>query len=192
MKRIDLKELKEKRTKAIAAFCVFMVLFLAVLILPLFSHAGEYENLYEKEIEVSNFRCEFIPKLSRYGSSSYRYFLTATDGYVYNLTGDFDYGEVVETLTKGTVATIKWYEGTLFTNYDHAEVVTVNGKEIVSYDNDEVMSWWGYLIVILVGSVLGFAVLWLYLEHLDNLKTMQEKRDRRIEKKYGKKRHEGK
>lgn len=192
MKRIDLNAIKVKRIKAFVVFGLCMALFFVVLIVPLFSTEGEYENLLEKEIEVSDFRVEYRPKFSKYSHGHYVYRLITTDGEVYSLSGDFDYDEVVETLTKGTKATIKWYKGAFLASRDFAEVVTVDGKEVVSYDNDDVISWWGYLIVSLVAVSVGLVTLLIYLSHLKHLKIKQEKRDKRIEKKYGKKQYEEK
>ena len=132
MRRKTTKELIKRNLVSIAlsGFLILAGVFLLFLSkLPVAS----YEDCREKTVTV-----DFIRYHYGYRSSGH-WELRTEDGESYNLTGSFDRSEMKESLTHGVEAQIRYWEnwrGNLF-GHKYAEEVVVNGKRIVSYNNDE-------------------------------------------------------
>ena len=99
-----------------------------------------YEFLQTKEVTVTAFKRFYGgPK-----GASYDYIRT-TDGEKYNLSGDYQRGQLQELLTEGKTVTIKWYKNEPFWRL-LVEEMYVDGERVVTYDNDKPVDWKSTLI----------------------------------------------
>ena len=183
MRRISESEFSKKKKYAYLCSALIVVLAFVLIFAPELFPSPEYNELMEKEITVSEFR-----KVHRYkGGNEYKIY--TADDEIYTLTGEFDYDEVKTILTEGTKARIKYSQNRfLFFSSDYAEEVSVNDNVIVSFDNDNGAGAGRIPLVILGVILIGIAAVNLYLRlaNIRHLREQQAKRDRRIEKKYGK------
>jgi len=135
-------------------------------------------------------RSEMKESLTHGVEAQIRYWeLRTEDGESYNLTGSFDRSEMKESLTHGVEAQIRYWEnwlGNLF-GHKYAEEVVVNGKRIVSYNNDEDQHLTALYLLSGACILFGAAGLFLFRWEVRRNRELQRKRDQRIEKKYGKK-----
>ena len=183
MRRISESEFSKKKKYAyLCSALIVLLAFVLIFALELFP-SPEYNELEEKEITISEFR-----KVHRYkGGSEYKIY--TTDDEIYTLAGNFDYDNAKSILLEGTKARIKYSQNVFFfISSNYAEEVAVNGNVIVSFDNDKGVGTGRIPLVILGVILIGIAAVNLYLrlENVRHLREQQEKRDRRIEKKYGK------
>lgn len=183
MRRKTTKDLIKRNMVGIAlsGFLIFagvFLLFLSKLPVPL------YEDYLEKTVTVDSIRYHYGYKSSDYWE------LRTEDGESYNLTGSFDRSEMKESLTHGVEAQIRYDENWLgnLSGHKYAEEVAVNGKKIVSYNNDEEDQHLTALYILSgVCILLGVTGLLLFRWEVRRNRELQRKRDQRIEKKYGKK-----
>ncbi len=180
MTRTSPKALRRRRWVAWIVLSVAVLIAFLVLFSPELFPKPTYDELSEKNVTVSSY--EWIPQYR--GGYSYRLY---TDDGTFAVTGDFDHTEAATVFQKDIVVTVKWYSNSINPFLDCAEEITVNGSVIVRYDNDDpidriplvLMS----VLIVLCGA--GYTVCsLLWTKHLQNL---ENKRDKRIEKKYGKK-----
>ncbi len=182
MRRKTTKDLVKRNLAGIAlsGFLILAGVFLLFLSkLPVAS----YEDCREKTVTVDSMRYHY-----GYISSGY-WELRTEDGESYNLTGSFDRSEMKESLTHGVEAQIRYLEnwrGNLF-GHKYAEEVVVNGKRIVSYNNDEDQHLTALYLLSGACILFGAAGLFLFRWEVRRNRELQRKRDQRIEKKYGKK-----
>lgn len=184
MRRISEGEFSKKRNYIYMSSALMLVFAFVLFFLPEIFPTAQYDELIQKQITVADFR-----RVHRYKSGN-DYIIETTENETYTLTGDFDYGEVRSILLPETKATIKYSKNRFFFGgSDYAEEVVVDGRTVVTFDNDSGIGPGRTPLVILGVILVVFAVANLYarLKHIDYLRTQQEKRDRRIEKKYGKK-----
>ena len=182
MRRISEAEFTKKRNYVYVSTALMLVFALVLFFLPELFPSPKYDELLQKEITVAEFR-----RVHRYKSGN-DYIIETTENESYNLTGDFDYGEVKNILLPETKATIKYSKNRFFfSGADYAEEVIVDGNTIVTYNNDNTIGPGRTPLVVLGIILIVVAATNLYsrLKHLNYLKAQQEKRDRRIEKKYG-------
>ena len=182
MRRKTTKELIKRNLVSIAlsGFLILAGVFLLFLSkLPV----ATYEDCRQKTVTV-----DFIRYHYGYRSSGH-WELRTKGGESYNLTGSFDRSEMKESLTHGVEAQIRYWEnwrGNLF-GHKYAEEVVVNGKRIVSYNNDEDQHLTALYLLSGACILFGAAGLFLFRWEVRRNRELQRKRDQRIEKKYGKK-----
>ena len=158
----------------IAIWCgLFVLLFPFIPPTPLDEHI-------EKEVVIS----KFDHSIGIRYAASYDYIITE-DGKKYNVTGDYIYSELDETLAKGTVAIIKYDTNDIFPYIKYAEELSVDGNKIVTYNNDAPIKWVPHIIFGLFTCLVGAASLFFYRWNIVRYRTLQAKRDARIIKKYG-------
>lgn len=179
MRKYSKKELSKRR---IVAYSVTALLFLIAVIIPflpdIFPDAA-YEELNEKKMTV-----EYISK-SHYFRGGDIYRIHTEDGRTYNISGRFECEDIKDVLVEGTDITLKWYRRFPVV-YPLAEEVSAYGNVIVSYDNDEPIERGGLIFfsaITLLIAVMCLAFNLLWTKHLQRLQNM---RDKRIDKKYGK------
>ncbi len=179
MKRISPKILRKRRVVAWLVLSVSVVIALVLVSSPELFPSPSYDALYEKTVTISSY--EAIPQYR--GGYSYRLY-TEEDG-AFTLTGKWDHNTVAGVLQHGVTATVKGYPHHLNPFLDCAEEIAVNGEVIVSYNNDDPIDrapliWLGLLFVLIGAGYTVCSLLWT-----KRLQTLEEKRDKRIEKKYG-------
>ena len=176
MKVITKKQLTKRRISAFCGFIVMLCISLFIIFLPDISETPIYDNLFVEEDVVSD-----VERVYNRGGYSYHLF---TSNKHYLISGDFDYDTLVNVLTEGTEITIKWQKHPLFIFPDGAYEVIVGEEVVVAYDNSPTPRGIFLVlgIVIIVISAIGLSISLWYINHL---KTLQEKRDKRICKKYG-------
>lgn len=159
MRRKTKTDILKKYGWYIIILYTLMILFgLFLAILPHLPHV-EYDALQTKEVTVTAFK-HFYGGLR---GTSYDYIRT-TDGEEYNLSGDYDRGNLEELLTEGTTATIKWHRNKPFRTL-LAEEMYVDGERVVTYDNDKPLDGKSFLILgscFIVYGTGGFFWLWRY------------------------------
>ena len=148
-------------------------------ILPYIAPHVGYDSLQTKEVTITKFK-------HHYGGvrgASYDYIRT-TDGDKYNISGNYQRGQLKELLTEGRTVTIKWYKNEPFWTL-LAEEIYVDGERVVTYDNDKPVDWKSPLIFgscfIALGTG-GFFVLRLFVK---TNREKQKKRNEKIHRKYG-------
>ena len=154
-------------------FSLFMVLY------PLIPQTP-YEEYTEKEVVIVKFERVHGSK----GSVSYC--IITDNGDKYTLTGEFNSAELTEVLCDGTIATVKCDDNNLFPFIKYVEEMTVNGKRLVTYNNDAPTDWTINIIVFIVSFFAGVGFLIACRKEIIRNRKQQEKRDARIIKKYGK------
>ena len=179
MKHISPKILRKRRVIAWLVWSASVVMALLLVFSPELFPPPSYDELYEKTVTVSS--CERTHQYR--GGYSYR--LYTEEDSTFTLTGTFDHDTVADMLQHGVTATVKGYPS-INPFFDCAEEITVNGEAIVSYNNDDppdriALVWLG-LFFVLIGTGYTACSLW-WAKHLQSL---EEKRNKRIEKKYGK------
>lgn len=180
MKRISMQEIKRKRVWTWCIFSLIVSFALFVSLLPVLFPQPEYNDLKSKEITVDQFL-----RYHRY-RAGYAHLMYTSDGERYYVTGDFKFSEL-ESVPSGTKATMKWSENPFCWFSDHAEEIIIDGKVVVSYNNDEPVLYGLYVVLGASIALLAGLFLWFGLGWIQHLQIKQSKRDRRIEKKYGKK-----
>ena len=181
MRRKTTKELIKRNLVGIASSGILILMGVYLLYLSKLP-VTPYEAYQEKTTTVDSVRYHY------YMSSGY-WELRTEDGECYNLTGSFQASELKEKLTPGTEVQIRYGEnwvGNLF-GYKYAEELTVNGKRIVSYNNDEDQHLTALYLLSGACILFGAAGLFLFRWEVRRNRELQRKRDQRIEKKYGKK-----
>ncbi len=178
MKRISPKALRKRRVIAWLVWSASVVMALLLVFSPELFPPPSYDELYEKTVTISSY--ERTPAYR--GGYSYRLY-TEEDG-AFAIRGTFDHDTVADVLQHGVTATVKGYPS-INPFFDCAEEITVNGEVIVSYNNDDppdriALVWLG-LFFVLIGTGYTACSLW-WAKHLQSL---EEKRDKRIRKKYG-------
>ncbi len=179
MKRILPKALRNHRIIAWVVLSITVVIALLLVFSPELFPPPSYDELYEKAVTISSY--ERTPAYR--GGYSYR--LYTEEDSTFTLTGTFDHDTVADMLQHGVTATVKGYPG-LNPFFDCVEEITVNGDVIVSYNNDDPtdrtsLVWLGLFFVLIGTGYTGCSLLWT-----KHLQTLEEKRNNRIEKKYGK------
>lgn len=152
----------------------------AICFLPDLFPEPKYDELTEKSIVVSHLTVS-------YGRGGNIYRIYTLNGEAYNLTGDFDRDNIRNVLVENTKATVKWSRNRFLFFSDYAEEIVVDGKTVVSYNNDDPIPRSPYFILAGCLTLIGVAFLSYCFWWIKHLKTKQENRDRRIEKKYGQK-----
>ena len=148
-------------------------------ILPLIAPHVSYDSLQTKEVTVTVFKHFYGgPK-----GASYDYIRT-TDGEKYNLSGDYQRGQLQELLTEGKTVTIKWYKNEPFWTL-LVEEMYVDGERVVTYDNDNPVDWKSPLIFGSCFVVLGIGGFFLLRLFVKTNRKKQKKRDEKIQRKYG-------
>ena len=138
-----------------------------------------YDALQVKDVTITEFKHHH----GGYRGSSYDYIRT-TDGEKYNLSGDYQRGQLQELLTEGKTVTIKWYKNKPFWTL-LVEEMYVDGERVVTYDNDKPVDWKPPLIFGSCFIALGIGGFFLLRLFVKTNRKMQKKRDERIQRKYG-------
>ncbi len=179
MRRITKKQFVCKYIVAIVPPVILVFLALFVLLSPVIFPEAPYEYHSKKVVTVSRIQKVYVYR----APDTYRMY--TTDGGAYTLTGEYNIADVEKYLVTGTEAEILWCENRYSFMPDLAEEVVVNGTVVVAYDNDKPVDWAPLIVYAVLLNVL--AGLWLLFSLFDikHLKTLQSKRDKRIQKKYG-------
>ena len=127
-RKTDMDIIKENYWLIIlSALLILFGVFCAIL--PHIAPHVSYDSLQTKEVTVTVFKRFYG---GPYGAS-YDYIRT-TDGEKYNLSGDYQRGQLQELLTEGKTVTIKWYKNKPFWTL-LAEEMYVDGKRVVIVDD---------------------------------------------------------
>ena len=102
------------------------------------------------------------------------------------MTGDFERDSIRDILVQNTKATIKWSRNRFLLFFDYAEEVRVGDNIVVSYNNDDPIPQSPYFLLAGLLALIDIAFLLLRFWWIKHLQTLQDKRDKRIKKKYGK------
>ena len=179
MKRISEKDFVKMNSLTWTVFSVLVILaVVSFFFLDLFPEPT-YAELEEKNVVVAD-----IIRVHIYRSGDV-YRVCTVDGETYNLTGSFAYEDLKDILLPNTTATIKWARNRFVIFPDYAEEVIVNGQVVVRYNNDEPIPRSPYYFMAGLFAVFGALFLWGRLWWTKHLRTKQEKRDKRIQRKYG-------
>lgn len=177
MRRISKKELIKKRIVAFIFFAVLLLISLFIIFLPNIMVTPAYDELFETEAVVSK-----VDRVHQYRGGYTYYLFTNNKNYI--LTGDFDYKILKDILTEGTEITIKFEKHPLIIFPDFAHEVVVNNQITVAYNGSQlprgIFVLLGIIIFLIATAYLAGSLWWT--KHLQNL---QEKRDKRIQRKYG-------
>lgn len=185
MRRITNTELVRKNFFLVVFSIVSIALGMFMLILAFLPWDPlEYNELLEKEITVESLKWVYGGK----GAES-RYHIKTDAGERYVIVGEYEYDhDTIEAkLSPGTKAKIKYFEGRIaFFRQNNVEEVYANGECLVSFSPAEKPSGavafiGGVLCIVLPASSLMF-LRW----KIKHIRQLEEKRDRRIAKKYGK------
>lgn len=180
MRRKTDKEIKKENAVLLIVGILCILTGIFMLTLPLM-HTTSYQELTEAQV--------IIEKFDRYYGggkfATYDYIVTE-DGDVFNVTGEYDRAELSDLLSPGTAATIKYSVNRIFPFKQYAEEMTVNGQTVVTYNNHKPIDWTASVIFCVIFCLLGVAHFIGYCLHIRRNRIMQEKRDARIAKKYGK------
>lgn len=178
MRRLSEKEARKRNIFFQICGVVFILMGLFDLLLP-FIPPIPYEEYLEKDVVISKFDRHIGIK-----GTSHDYIITE-NGEKYTLTGDYDRSELSQVLIKGTDATIKYAASKVFPFMKNAEEIIVDGDKIATYDNDTPINWTFIIIMGVVSCTLGAFFLFMYHRSIAHNRRLQEKRDKRILKKYG-------
>lgn len=177
MRRKNDKDIIKENIVFLILGCAGILTGFFVLFLP-FLTSTPYEEYREKEIVVSGIeRDHYI-----WGNSFTS--IVADDGIEYNISGKYNFFEL-ESLSVGTEASIKYGKNKVFPFIAYIEEMTVDGKQMVTYDNDEPVNWTLTIIFSLILIILGIGFLCFLCFFLVRNRELQAKRDARIAKKYG-------
>ena len=176
MKRISNAKFKRMTIVSIITFSLLVLLAAFISFLPDLFPEPKYNELNEKNIVISRLTVS-------HGRGGNVYQIYTLNGEAYNLTGDFDCDNIRNVFVENTKATIKWSRNRFLLFPDYAEEVIVDGKTFVSYNNDDPISRGPYFIFAGFLTLSGVAFLSCRFWWIKHLKTKQENRDRRIEKK---------
>lgn len=205
MKRITQTELQKKRVIAWGVFAVFIVLAAIVMFADWLFPPRPYEELLLKDVVVEKLEYQHVkPWWCRGRRASREFCLYTQAGEMYVLSGYVDHrfetdenyvvhhyiGPVQDKLIPGAVAQIKYFESSHRWADGYAEEVTVDWQQIVTYD-DDVPPTTGLRIFTFCLSLglaaIGALVLKFSLFMIEDRAKKEQMRNRRIEKKYGKK-----
>jgi len=179
MKRISDEKLKKMKIGTILVFSLIILLAVTICFFSDLFPEPKYDELNEKDIVVSHLTVS-------YGRGGNIYRIYTLDGEIYNLTGNFEPENVRNTLVQNTNATIKWSRNRFFLFFDYAEEVRVGDNIVVSYNNDDPIPRSPYFLLSGIIVLIDIAFLLLRFWWIKHLQTLQDKRDKRIKKKYGK------
>ena len=179
MKRISDEKIKKMKMGTILIFSLSLLLSVIICFLPDIFPEPKYDELSEKDIIVSK-----VTVIYGRGGNIYRIY--TSDGESYNLTGNFEPETVRNTLVQNTNATIKWSRNRFYLFFNYAEEVRVGNNIVVSYNNDDPIPRSPYFLLSGIIVLIDIAFLLLRFWWIKHLQIMQDKRDKRIEKKYGK------
>ena len=161
----------------LSALLILFGVFCAIL--PHIAPHVSYDSLQTKEVTVTVFKHFYGgPK-----GASYDYIRT-TDGEKYNLSGDYQRGQLQELLTEGKTVTIKWYKNEPFWT-PLVEEMYVDGDRVVTNDNDKPVDWKSTLIFGSCFIALGIGGFFLLRLYVKTNRKKQKKRDEKIQRKYG-------
>lgn len=179
MRRKTDKDIIKENDLLIILSTLLILLGVFSSILPHIALDVGYDAFQVKDVTIT----EFKHHRGGFREASYDYIRTM-DGEKYNLSGDYQRGQLQELLTEGKTATIKWYKNEPFWTL-LVEEMYVDGERVVTYDNDKPVDWKPPLIFgscFIALGIGGFFLLRLFVK--TNRKT-QKKRDERIQRKYG-------
>ena len=179
MRRKTDKDILKENSWLIIVSALFIIFGIFVAILPHIAPTVSYDSLQTKEVTIKVFE-------HFYGGAhgaSYDYILT-TDGEEYNISGDYQREQLKELLTEGRTVTIKWYKNKPFWTL-LAEEIYVDGERVATYDNDLPVDWKSPLLFGSFLIALGVSGFFLLRFFLKTNRTKQEKRDKKIMRKYG-------
>lgn len=179
MKRISDEKIKKMKMGTILIFSLSLLLSVIICFLPDIFPEPKYDELNEKDIIVSKLTVS-------YGRGGDIYRIYTSDGESYNLTGDFELDSIRDILVQNTKATIKWSRNRFLLFFDYAEEVRVGDNIVVSYNNDDPIPRSPYFLLSGIIVLIDIAFLLLRFWWIKHLQTLQDKRDKRIKKKYGK------
>lgn len=174
-KKTDMDILREHKFLIVGS--ILLILFGIFLATVPHIHSGNYDSLETKEVTITEFKHNSVR------GSSYDYICT-TDGKKYNISGNYKREQLQELLTEGQTITIKWFKNTPFCTL-LAEEIYVDGKRIVTYDNDLPSTWKNPLVVGVCTIAIGISGLFLIIFLLKSNNYKQRNRNERIRKKYG-------
>ncbi|MBQ7379375.1 MAG: hypothetical protein IJW70_06795 [Clostridia bacterium] len=180
MRRKSDKEIKKENAMLLVVGILCILVGLFMLTLPLM-HATSYQELTEAQVTIKKFD-------RHYGGgkfASYDYIVTE-DGDVFNVTGEYSRAELEGLLSPGTAVTIKYSTNRILPFKQYAEEMTVDGLTVVAYNNHKPIDWTGSVIFCIIFCLLGVAQIIGYCLLIRRNRKMQEKRDARIIRKYGK------
>lgn len=179
MRRKSEKEIQKEFIPSLIFGIIAILCGLFVLLFP-FIPPTPLDKHVEKEVTIS----KFDHSIGLRYAASYDYIITE-HGKKYRITGDYNRSELSETLTKGTVAIIKYDTNDILPFIKYAEEISVDGNKIVTYNNDTPIKWTPHIIFSLFICLVGAASLFFYRWNIVRYRTLQAKRDARIVKKYG-------
>ena len=179
MKRISDEKIKKMKMGTILIFSLLLLLSVIICFLPDIFPESKYDELNKKDIVVSKLTVS-------YGRGENIYRIYTLDGESYNLTGDFERDSIRDILVQNTKATIKWSRNRFLLFSDYAEEVRVGDNIVVSYNNDDPIPRSSYFLLSGIIVLIDVAFLLLHFWWIKHLQTLQDKRDKRIKKKYGK------
>ena len=175
-RKTDMDILREHKFLLVGS--ILLILFGIFLATALTSNYGNYNSLETKEVTITEFKHNSVR------GCSYDYICT-TDGEKYNISGNYKREQLQELLTEGRTITIRWYKNTPFRTPLLAEEIYVDGKRVVTYDNDLPSAWKNPLVVGVCTITIGISGLFLIKIFLKSNNDKQKKRNERIRKKYG-------
>lgn len=179
MKRISDEKIKKMKMGTILIFSLLLLLPVIICFLPDIFPEPKYDELNEKDIVVTKLTVS-------YGRGGNIYRIYTSEGESYNLTGDFERDSIRDILLQNTKATIKWRRNRFLLFFDYAEEVRVGDNIVVSYNNDDPIPRSPFIMLAGLLILIDIAFLLLRFWWIKHLQIKQEKRDKRIEKKYGK------
>ncbi len=180
MRRKSDKEIKKENIVLLVVGMLCILVGLFMLTLPLM-HTISYQELTETQVIITKFDHH-----SGGGKfASYDYIVTE-DGDVFNVTGEYSRAELSNLLSSGTAATIKYSVNRILPFKKYVEEMTVDGQMVVTYNNHKPINWTAPAIFCIIFCLLGVAHIIGYCLHIRRNRKIQEKRDARIIKKYGK------
>lgn len=180
MRRKTDKDILKENLFLMIFFIWFILLGILGIIIPHITQPVDYTSLQTKDVTVSVMKHHYGTK-----GSSYDYIRT-TDGEKYNISGNYQRKQLEELLTEGKTITIKWYKNSPFWTF-LAEEIYVDGERVVTYDNDLPVNWKIPLFFGMFSILIGICGLLLIRSFVARNRTKQEKRDKRIQRKYGNK-----
>lgn len=179
MRRFSDKNARKKNAFWAILGIAFILMGILEFLLP-FKPSIPYEEYLEKDIVISKFDRSYGAR----AITTYDYIITG-DGENYTLTGDYDQSELSKILIKGTDATIKYRVNSVLPFLKYAEEIIVDGNKVATYDNDAPVNWTFVIIMGVVSCAMGAFFLFMYHWSIAHNRKLQEKRDKRIIKKYG-------
>lgn len=119
-------------------FVYSWIVLLSVLVVSIGVFSLNFIDMYAipaySELDCKNTVIASLEKHSTGRFAGHHYILTDTEGYRFNISGNFDDNSISDLLLPGTEVQIKWYPHGFF-NKTYAEEIVIDNQTIVTYTN---------------------------------------------------------